>query len=116
MTTPRALLVRDVIEEIVGYVANIGTRRESKQLLARLARVSSIFHEPCVRRLWADMNFLDPLFKLLANCEPTPGSTTFVDDNGESTRDAIYSRADTIEAQVAAANRFRLVSTVFDLG
>ncbi|KAI0702172.1 hypothetical protein C8Q76DRAFT_697900 [Earliella scabrosa] len=107
MTTPRALLVGDIIDEIVEYVAVNGTRRESKQLLARLARVSSIFRDPCFRRLWADMNFLDPLFKLLTNCEAVQGSAAFVDDDGQSTEEAIDLRG-TFQVQVAAANRFRL--------
>ena len=113
MTTPRALLVGDIVDEIVEHAAVNGTRRESKQLLARLARVSSIFCDPCLRRLWANMNFLDPLFKLLSHCEPIPGSAVFVDDDGESTEEAIDSRG-TVQVQVAAASRFRLVSTVLE--
>lgn len=74
MAAPHALLVLDIVEEIVDRAAVVGSRRESKQLLARLARVSSIFRDPALRRLWAELMFLDPLFRLLTNCHRNSGA------------------------------------------
>ncbi|KAI0767180.1 hypothetical protein C8Q74DRAFT_1278635 [Fomes fomentarius] len=74
MAAPHALLVPDIVEEIVDRAAVVGSRRESKQLLARLARVSSIFRDPALRRLWAELMFLDPLFRILTNCHRNLGA------------------------------------------
>ena len=116
MTVPRALLIPDIVEEIVNSAATVGTPKEVKRLLARLGRVSVIFRDPVVRPLWTEMTVLDPLFKLLANCEVIPGSRRYVeheDEAQEPTPTAMLRlsvRATEIEDEIAAASRFRLVS------
>ena len=113
MTVPRALLIPDIVEEIVNSAATVGTPKEVKRLLARLGRVSVIFRDPVVRPLWTEMTVLDPLFKLLANCEVIPGSRRYVeheDEAQEPTPTAMLRlsvRATEIEDEIAAASRFR---------
>lgn len=112
MPTPLALLVHDIVEEIVDRAAVVGSRKDSRRLLAHLTRLSAIFHDPAVRQLWAEMDDLDPLFKILTSCKPIPGSRSFVgldDDDDEAVADRHLRRNGTIEEQIAAASRFRLV-------
>ncbi|KAI0695187.1 hypothetical protein C8T65DRAFT_833212 [Cerioporus squamosus] len=67
MATVRALAISEIAREIVEQ-AHALPALERRFVLARLAQVSSIFHDRTTRLLWVDLPRIEPLFKLLSNC------------------------------------------------
>ncbi|TFK91989.1 hypothetical protein K466DRAFT_595613 [Polyporus arcularius HHB13444] len=67
MSTQRALFCADIVSEIAETINldSTCTPHQRRQCLASMARVSRSFSDPSLRALWADMNTLDPLIKIL---------------------------------------------------
>ena len=109
MSHLHAPVVPDIAEEIVKWVTVLpGTRREKRQLLARLAQAHPIYRNLATRVLFTELTYLDPLFMLLTNCTAIPGVNKYVDDEDEDTQPAMTRRLE-LDAH-AEATRFRLVS------
>ena len=85
MATAHALAIPEIIMELAEHVCAEPAPDTRKRDLARLARVARIFYEPAVWLLWGEMFSIEPLFRILSNCVPTPAPVNAVEDEGEAT-------------------------------
>lgn len=87
MATARALSLPEIVLEVLEHVFDEPVS-ERRPLLFALAQVSRIFRDPAVRMLWVDMPNIEPLFRLLSNCEVVPdpvnATATGEDEDGPS--------------------------------
>ncbi|RDX40017.1 hypothetical protein OH76DRAFT_475753 [Lentinus brumalis] len=87
MATARALSLPEIVLEVLEHVFDEPVC-ERRPLLFALAQVSRIFRDPAVRMLWVDMPNIEPLFRLLSNCEVVPdpvnATATGEDEDGPS--------------------------------
>ncbi len=87
MSAQRALFCADIVSEIAEAINldSTCTPQQRRQCLASMARVSRSFSDPSLRALWADMNTLEPLFKILPGVVDTVENVGGLALNGRDT-------------------------------